>query len=134
MRMLGGFITAAALVLPGISASHMLYMLGIYDDVMQSIATLNLLPLIPMALGLALGVFLTAKLVDTLMSRHSQGAYLIILGFMFGSLVELIPECDHPLQYLIGVICTACGFFLVKILSSKEQAKDEQSAHSKADK
>ena len=49
LQFTGGVLLAAALVLPGISASHFLYMLGIYDAVMEKLSTLDLIPLLPLA-------------------------------------------------------------------------------------
>ena len=86
MQFLGGLLLAAALVLPGISASHFLLMLGIYDDVMEKLGEFELLALVPLAAGAAVGVFLTAKVLERLLGLHPRGTYLVILGFMLGSL------------------------------------------------
>jgi len=67
MQFLGGLLLAAALVLPGISASHFLLMLGIYDDVMEKLGEFELLALVPLAAGAAVGVFLTAKVLERLL-------------------------------------------------------------------
>ena len=86
LQFTGGVLLAAALVLPGISASHFLYMLGIYDAVMEKLSTLDLIPLLPLAAGTVLGIFLTARLIETLFQRHQAGTFLVILGFMLASL------------------------------------------------
>ena len=49
IQLAGGVIIAVGLVLPGISVSQMLYMLGIYEGIIKNISTLNILPLIPWA-------------------------------------------------------------------------------------
>lgn len=96
LQFTGGVLLAAALVLPGISASHFLYMLGIYDAVMEKLSTLDLIPLLPLAAGTVLGIFLTARLIETLFQRHQAGTFLVILGFMLASLRELIPGARSP--------------------------------------
>ena len=58
---------------------------------MENIRNLNILPLIPLGIGVVGGIFLTTKVLERLMERHPQPTYLIILGFMFGSLPELFP-------------------------------------------
>ena len=45
LQLVGGVIIAVGLVLPGISVSQMLYMLGIYEGIMENIGNLNILPL-----------------------------------------------------------------------------------------
>lgn len=117
LQLLAGFIIAVALVLPGISASHMLYMLGMYESIIGSISNFDIPALIAPGLGLLIGTFLTAKALDRLLSSHVQGTYLVILGFMAGSIPELFPvECfSAPFYILIlCVLCAVIGFILLK--------------------
>ena len=89
LQFTGGVLLAAALVLPGISASHFLYMLGIYDAVMEK-----------------------------LFQRHQAGTFLVILGFMLASLRELIPRGAEPWQILTGIPCILVGFVPVYFIQS----------------
>lgn len=118
LQFTGGVLLAAALVLPGISASHFLYMLGIYDTVMEKLSTLDLIPLLPLAAGTVLGIFLTARLIETLFQRHQAGTFLVILGFMLASLRELIPRGAEPWQILTGIPCILVGFVPVYMIQS----------------
>ena len=72
IQLAGGVIIAVGLVLPGISVSQMLYMLGIYEGIIKNISTLNILPLIPLGAGVLGGIFLTTKVLERLMQRHPQ--------------------------------------------------------------
>lgn len=118
LQFTGGVLLAAALVLPGISASHFLYMLGIYDAVMEKLSTLDLIPLLPLAAGTVLGIFLTARLIETLFQSHQAGTFLVILGFMLASLRELIPRGVEPWQILTGIPCILVGFVPVYFIQS----------------
>ena len=118
LQFTGGVLLAAALVLPGIRASHFLYMLGIYDAVMEKLSTLDLIPLLPLAAGTVLGIFLTARLIETLFQRHQAGTFLVILGFMLASLRELIPRGAEPWQILTGIPCILVGFVPVYFIQS----------------
>lgn len=118
LQFTGGMLLAAALVLPGISASHFLYMLGIYDAVMEKLSTLDLIPLLPLAAGTVLGIFLTTRLIETLFQRHQAGTFLVILGFMLASLRELIPRGAEPWQILTGIPCILVGFVPVYFIQS----------------
>ena len=103
-------IIAVGLVLPGISVSQMLYMLGIYEGIIKNISTLNILPLIPLGVGVLGGIFLTTKVLERLMMRHPQPTYLIILGFMFGSLPELFPGVPLGMDILYSIGAAGLGF------------------------
>ncbi len=108
-----GLLLAAALVLPGISASHFLYMLGIYNTVMEKISSLDIVSLLPLAVGLAVGIFIAAKLLERLFQSHRSGTFLVILGFMLASLRELVPQGAGLFQTVTGVICLPVGFIPV---------------------
>lgn len=119
LPLLGGVIIAAGLVLPGISVSQMLYMLGMYESIMKSISSLDILPLIPLGIGVAGGTFLVASLLEGLLKRYPQPAYLIILGFMLGSLPELYPGIPAGAGLMGSGAAAAAGFWVLFWMSSK---------------
>lgn len=117
LQLAGGFIIAVGLVLPGISVSQMLYMLGIYESIMGNISSLNLLPLIPLGVGVAVGIFLTAHVLEGLFERHPQPTCLIILGFMLASLPELFPGVPTGGELALSVAAAAAGFGVLWFMS-----------------
>lgn len=122
MQFVGGVIIAIGLVLPGISVSQMLYMLGIYETIMGNISSLNVLPLIPLGIGVAGGTFLTARVLEDLMERHPQATCLIILGFMIGSLPELFPGFPSGIGMIFGTIAAfGAGFYVLYAMSLREE-------------
>lgn len=124
-QLLGGLITAAALVLPGISASHVMLMLGIYEPAAECLSRLDILPLVPLGAGLAAGTFLTARALEKLIERHSKGCFLVILGFMAGSLRELVPKDADGVQLAIGAACAVMGFAAARLLCDNRKAPEK---------
>lgn len=124
LQLAGGILLAAALVLPGISASHFLLVLGIYDVVLEKLTALDLLALVPLGIGAAVGIFLTARAVEMLFTKHPRGTYLVILGFMLGSLRELLPHGAGAIQTAAGMLCTIVGFVVVYWLQSDKKIRD----------
>lgn len=113
LQFLGGILSAIALVLPGISVSHMLYILGIYEGLMYSISTFQWIACLPFGIGLIIGVVLSAGLVERFLSKYRRQTYLIILGFVAASVVDLfsfIEKIEMPgLCFFMGV----AGFFVI---------------------
>lgn len=123
LQIAGGILLAAALVLPGISASHFLYILGIYEPVMQAVSSFDILSLLPLGAGAAVGTFLTARVLEALIQRHQSGTFMVILGFMLGSLRDLIPTSASGLQVLTGIPVCAGGFLAVWLLQREHSPK-----------
>ena len=118
-QLAGGFIIAVALVLPGISASQMLYMLGIYESTLKAISSLDILALLPLAVGGILGTYLTARILEQLIKKHREATFLIILGFMLASLRSLLPGRLIQENMLFCGIALVAGFVSLYFLSAK---------------
>ena len=114
---LAGLIAAVALVLPGISVSYLMLMMGLYDKMVQAMDSLYLPFLVPLAVGLALGIISTAKILDLLMTRHPRPTYLVILGFMLASVLSVFPGVPGGLEILICLATFLAGFLVILRLS-----------------
>lgn len=90
LQLLGGLIIAIALVLPGISVSHMLYILGIYESVMHSVYSFHWFNLVPLLLGVIAGTFATTSILEKLLKKYPDKVYMTIIGFVAASLITLI--------------------------------------------
>ncbi|MGM9974503.1 MAG: DUF368 domain-containing protein [Clostridiaceae bacterium] len=118
MLALGGIVIAIALILPGISVSYMLLVLGMYTETMNAIKSLYFPYLIPLGLGVLLGVALTTRILETTMNKYPEKTYLIILGFIIGSVVMVFPGLPAGLELLICPIMFLLGFIIIKKISS----------------
>lgn len=122
-----GFIAAIALVLPGISVSYMLLLLGMYDKTMTAISTFYLPFLIPLGVGLILGIILTTRILEQAMEKFPQPTYLIILGFIVGSVIEVFPGFPTGVELLVCIFMTIAGYGIIRLLSWNEEKEPETS-------
>ena len=120
LLMLAGFIAAVALVLPGISVSYLLLLMGLYDETIRAIGEFYLPFLIPLGMGLFLGIILTTKVLELAITKHPQSTYLIILGFVLGSMAEVFPGIPRGPELLVCIIMLVAGFCAIRLLSWKE--------------
>ena len=116
-----GIITAVALILPGISTSFMLLTFGLYDLTLEAFNTLNFGYLIPLGVGTAAGVILTTKLLEALMQKHPRPTYLMILGFVLGSVVEIFPGVPKGRELPLSVIMLVLGVILITFIIRLEK-------------
>lgn len=91
-----GIICAVALYLPGISTSHLLYVLGMYTATMNAIKTLDILFLLTLGLGTLIGFLLTTKPLAYALEYHEQISYSVILGFVIGSPLAIFTQSIIP--------------------------------------
>ncbi|MBQ7034690.1 MAG: DUF368 domain-containing protein [Clostridia bacterium] len=122
MQFLGGVIAAIALVLPGISVSHMLYVLGLYKGIMAAIAEFDLIVLLPFVFGVSAGVLLSARGMNYLFDRFPGYTYFVILGFILGSIGELLSSALGAAPPLSCYPLMVLGFCSVYLISGKKKA------------
>lgn len=124
VQLIAGVIAAIALVLPGISVSYMLVLMGIYDSTVNAISRLDIFFLLPMGLGLFLGIVLITKLLENAMKKHPEPTYLIILGFMIGSVVQVFPGLPvGAVEWLLCVNLALGGFGVILGISSADTSE-----------
>ena len=91
LMLLFGAVAAACMIVPGISGSFVMMLIGAYGSVIKAVSDLNLPLLLPFAIGAVLGLFLCAKGIGFLLNRYEQMTYSGILGFVVGSIFTLVP-------------------------------------------
>lgn len=114
-----GIVIAIALVLPGISGSFMLLALGLYEVTLSAINTLNIPFLIPLGLGVAAGILGTTKIIEKLLKKYPSKTYMLIIGFVIGSLVSVFPGIPLNSQYIISAAAFIIGFLITFWLGRK---------------
>ena len=116
-----GFTAAAALVLPGISVSYLLLIMGLYDETMRAISQLYMPFLISIGTGTFLGIIITTKCLEKAMDRYPLAVYSIILGFVLGSVVQVFPGIPVPAELPASILSLAVGFSTIFLLSRKRK-------------
>ncbi|KAF0092610.1 MAG: hypothetical protein FD141_794 [Fusobacteria bacterium] len=99
-----GLLISASLIFPGISGTVLLMMIGQYSMVLNLLSGLkdlfimpsmsvfsNSLPLLPIGIGVLIGVFIFSKVLSVLFCRWHGATYAVILGFVVGSVPALYP-------------------------------------------
>ena len=136
--MLGlGVIAASSMVIPGVSGSMMLMILGYYTAVLGSVnqtvksligfdfETLlgNLQLLIPFGIGVIIGIFLMAKIIDKLLKRYPLATVWGIIGLVLASGFAILASNKEIfigvtwVTLLISLVTCLLGYLVARKMS-----------------
>ncbi len=86
-----GAIAICAMILPGVSGSFILLLLGAYDTVLEAVHNFNLTIIFTLMAGMLTGLLLFTRILKWLLSRYYQATLALLTGFIAGSLVKVWP-------------------------------------------
>lgn len=86
-----GAIAICAMILPGISGSFILIILGKYVFIVNALTSFDLVTIIIFAMGCVLGLLSFSRLISWLFKRYHDLAIAVLAGFMIGSLNKIWP-------------------------------------------
>jgi len=89
--LLAGALAICAMILPGVSGSFILLLLGMYEPLLAAVDDRDLLPVIIFMLGAVIGLALFSSLLDRLLTNHHDWVLAALIGLMLGSLRVLWP-------------------------------------------
>lgn len=111
---LSGFLMSVGIVLPGVSSTIILMLLGVYTTYLYSISSIYLPVLIPMGIGLIIGGIIWMHITKFLLNKFYGPTMYIIIGFTLGSIAIMYPVINSSLGFIISIICILLGFCISK--------------------
>lgn len=103
-----GLIAFCAMILPGISGSYLLVILGKYDYVLSQLGSIGsdqtisaIFTLLPLGVGGALGLALFSRLISWLLQRYHSRTIAVLIGFLLGSLILIWPYQHREYEEVI---------------------------------
>lgn len=89
-----GAIAICTMILPGISGSFILVLLGKYEYIMKAVSDLNIPVLLVFAIGCVIGIVAFSKFLHWLIGKYEKQTLLVLIGFTIGALVKVWPWTD----------------------------------------
>ena len=134
---LSGMAAITAMILPGISGSSILLILGQYRFALNAVKTFDLVSLAALALGCLVGIMLFSRVLSWVLKRYESATVALLIGFVFGSLravwpwkaavlaategaesaatLNVMPDVGSP-EFVVAVGLILVGFLLVSLL------------------
>ncbi len=123
---LSGVLAICALLMPGISGSFVLVLLGKYQYLLAAVIDRNIQTLAIFMAGCILGVALFSRVLSWLFKKHHDISVAVIAGCMFGSLRKIWPWRESNLQFdtvfLTAVFLCVIGMSLVFYIEGRKRS------------
>ncbi|GAB3067609.1 DUF368 domain-containing protein [Salinicoccus sesuvii] len=123
-----GILASMTMLLPGISGSLVLLILGSYSIVIYSINqlkafNLEILPvLIAVGLGIVLGLLLASRVIQYMLRNHTYLTYALILGLVVGSVFAIYPGLpETSLSWLVTMVAAFLGFTISWFMGTRNK-------------
>ncbi len=120
-----GILYSVGKVIPGISSSFLIMIIGKYEFVLKIIAhpisfgLANITKILPFFFGLIIGVIIFLKIISFLFNNYYSKTYAAIIGLVLGTIPGLIPNNIFNLNIFISIILFAFSFLLSYKLTVK---------------
>lgn len=123
----GAVLAYGAWILPGVSGSFVLLILGVWTTMVKAFASLELLTIVIFLTGLKVGWLVFSHPVRLILQKHRVRLMAVFSGLLAGSLWSLWPwkhsaTADPSLMVVIPAICL--GFLVVSVLTYAKVRKD----------
>lgn len=146
-----GILWGVSLVAPGLSSSSILMFLGLYQAMTAGIADFSISVIIPMAIGIFIVIFVSARAINYMFDRHYSSSFHAVLGFVIASTIAILfpatggmgPDgevlgmvyTNDMATIGIWILCFAVGFiiaWLMDRLGRKTQRPELEEEKSKS--
>ncbi|MFP3323019.1 DUF368 domain-containing protein [Planococcus sp. SIMBA_160] len=107
-----GWIASMAMLLPGISGSFILLLIGVYSTAINALSTLNLPIVLTIGAGVMVGFVVSSKTISYLLEHFTYVTYAAIIGLILGSLFVVFPGFAADTTTLVTSLVT----FMVGLL------------------
>lgn len=81
-----GLLLAISLILPGLGASYVLYILNLYDKLNTALINFDIVFLLLISLSTLIGTFLSANIINTILKKDKFIIYSVVIGLLLGGI------------------------------------------------
>lgn len=122
-----GAISASAMIIPGVSGSFILILLGIYWNVLASVSGLTTILvqngftnemmvrislLGSLGIGIVIGILVISRIMSWALKHHPANTMYTILGLIVGSLYQIYPGFTFDMSGIVAIISLVIGFII----------------------
>lgn len=122
MLFFSGWLASMAMLLPGISGSFILLLLGVYSTAINALSTLNIPIVMAIGAGVIAGFIVSSKAIQYLLEHFTYVTYAAIIGLIVGSLFVVFPGFSaDPATLALSTATFAAGLVFTLLFSSPKK-------------
>ncbi len=123
--MFSGAIAICAMILPGVSGSFILLILGQYEFVLGAVKSFDIVSIGAVGVGAVIGIIAFSRILSYLLKHHEHVTVAVLVGFMAGSLRRIWEEASAGTEIIEGfgaghiglaIALLIVGFLMVSLL------------------
>ncbi|MFP4189963.1 MAG: DUF368 domain-containing protein [Candidatus Woesearchaeota archaeon] len=128
---ISGAVAITAMILPGISGSLVILMLGQYERVLQAVKDISILEILIFISGCIVGLGAFSNLLSRLMRDHEKSTKAFLVGLMLGSLryqwdIISTAGIEEPLKAATSLMFITIGIMVIMLIGYLSRAHHEK--------
>ena len=118
---ISGLIAICAMILPGISGSFLLLLLGQYQYMLNALNSRNLIEIIVFGIGAVIGILGFSKLLNYLLEKYESATMTFLIGIMLGTLRLPVMKITSSANgsWIICVLLAIIAFVFIIVIEKK---------------
>ena len=118
---ISGLIAICAMILPGISGSFLLLLLGQYQYMLNALNSKNLIEIFVFCIGALIGILGFSKLLNYLLEKYESATMAFLIGIMLGTLRLPVIKITENMtgSWIVCVVLAIIAFALIFVIEKK---------------
>ncbi len=121
LLVIAGFFAGGSMIVPGISGSFIMLLMGQYYIVTSCVADREVVPLLIVGVGIILGIFIFAKIINVMLKKFPKETFYFILGLVIASLYSIYPGMPQGTGEMLFAVIITVIFFLISFFIGKSE-------------
>lgn len=117
---MSSFFASSAMILPGISGSFLLLILGAYSTVIAAIANLQFGVMAVVGIGILSGLAIMSKVIHFFLKNYTTATFAVVTGLVIGSIFVIFPGWPSSEFMMASIIAFIVGLFVAYLLGKIE--------------
>ncbi|WP_082235592.1 DUF368 domain-containing protein [Halobacillus massiliensis] len=118
-----GWLASSAMILPGISGSFILLLIGMYSTIISGVANLQFDIILTVGAGVAVGIIFMSKIINYFLENYTSATFALIIGLVVGSVFVIFPGIPGSTFLLVLSLVTFIGGLLSAWLLGRVEYK-----------